>query len=184
MEADTDTRNQEIRALAAAGIPHTDIARKYGISRQRITQLAATPPAATGRDADIAAHLATLRRLAREADQTVRHPPPKSSAIGKIVRDDNGNPVPDLAVKTAAIRESRMIHTRIAQLQGLDQGHIKTRAEAERECADAINAIRARRAEELAENATLRRELEQARRQLAANQTNALEPIYEAELVD
>ena len=119
MAEENTERDDEIFALAQSGVPHSTIAAKYGISRARVGQIvnAKTPAVFGFTDAHRAAvrhqEAEVLKRLAKAAEKVVNSPPPRSSAIGKVVvHPETGEIIVDESVRVAAIRERRA-HQRV-----------------------------------------------------------------------
>jgi hypothetical protein len=159
--ADGSDRDSEIWALAQAGQAHSEIAAKYGISRARVGQIVATrTPVEWGfTDAHRAAvrhqEAQVLKRLAAAAENVVNDPPPRSSAIGKVVTYPEGHAkageiVVDESVRVSAIRERRLISESYRRLTGTDlHATDKTEmGEAERRMRAAVAAERERRDEQ------------------------------------
>jgi hypothetical protein len=158
-------RDDEIFALAQAGVSHSSIAAKYGISRARVGQIinARTPAVFGFTDAHRAAvryqESETLKRLAKAAEKVVASPPPRSSAIGKVVlwpegHERAGEIVVDESVRVAAIRERRLISESYRRLTGTDLANADRtmgRDEAEKACLAAIESKRAERDKQIAE---------------------------------
>ncbi len=152
-------RDDEIWALAQAGMSHSAIAAKFGISRARVGQVvnARTPVVFGFTDAHRAQvrhqEAETLKRLAKAAEKVVSSPPPRSSAIGKVVlwpegHERAGEIVVDESVRVAAIRERRLISESYRRLTGTDLQHADrtmSRDEATRDMLAAVDAERARR---------------------------------------
>jgi hypothetical protein len=162
---DGNDRNDEIWALASAGMSHSAIAAKYGISRARVGQIvnARTPAVFGFTEAHRAAvryqESETLKRLAKAAEAVVASPPPRSSAIGKVVcwpdgHERAGEIVVDESVRVAAIRERRLISESYRRLTGTDLANTDrtmSRDEAEKAMLAAIADERARRDKQLAD---------------------------------
>ena len=150
-------RDDEIFALASSGVAHSSIAARFEISRARVGQIvnARTPAVFGFTDAHRAAvrhqEAEVLKRLAKAAERVVNDPPPRSSAIGKVVTYPDGHPrageiVTDESVRVAAIRERRLISESYRRLTGTDLAHsdrTMPKDQAEREMWAAIAERRA-----------------------------------------
>lgn len=154
----TSDRNDEIWALAQAGMAHSAIAEKFGISRPRVGQIIAsrTPVEWGFTDQHRAAvrHQETevLKRLAKAAEQIVASPPPRSSAIGKIVvfpegHERAGEIVVDEAIRVAAIRERRLISESYRRLTGTDLRASDPGTSHDQATREMLDAIAGKRAE-------------------------------------
>jgi hypothetical protein len=127
---DNADRDDEIFALAQAGLSHAEIAERYGISRQRVgLVLADMTPAAWGftdRDrAQIRAReAAVLERMARKVEAVIDSAPLQHSAIGKPIEDPRnpGTYLVNESVRVAAIRERRLLSESFRRLTGADLG--------------------------------------------------------------
>lgn len=116
-------RDAHIANLIAEGWSHRDIAAELGIHRSTVAEAHRRAIRAVLQDPGeklLALHMARLEfmfsKLAEMAEDdyiTVSH--------GKIVRDDDGNPVPDIGPKIAAYREARASLESFRRLVGLDQ---------------------------------------------------------------
>jgi hypothetical protein len=154
VQADPADRNDEIFALANAGLSHSEIAERFGISRQRVGQVVADmTPAAWGftdRDrAQIRAkEAAVLERMAKKVEAVISDPPLVHSAIGRTVEDPRrpGTYLINESVRVAAIRERRLLSESFRRLTGTDLGtsdkHMALEA-AQQAMVDDINRRRA-----------------------------------------
>jgi hypothetical protein len=178
VKEDGSDRNDEIWALAQAGMPHQAIGERFGISRQRVGQVVADmTPAVFGfteRDrAQIRAReSAVLERLAKAAEGIIANPPLQHSAIGKPIEDPRnpGTYLINETVRLGAIRERRLASESFRRLTGADLGAagVMSNDESRRQAEALFAAVREQRARELAE-------LEAARAAL---------PRYSAEVID
>ena len=127
-------RDDEIWALAQAGMPHQAIADKFGISRQRVGQVVADMTSATwgwtDRDrAQIRAkESAVLERMAKKIEGVIDSPPLQHSAIGKPIEDPRqpGQYLINEGVRVSAIRERRLLSESFRRLTGADLGNDRT----------------------------------------------------------
>ena len=100
----TDTRNTEIARLAESGMPHSELAARFGVSRQRIGQILRT------HDRHDSERTRQLKEKYSDLQKVVSRPPAKTTAIGKTVTDpDTGETVRDMSVYVAAVREQRLL---------------------------------------------------------------------------
>lgn len=187
MADDGDSRNGEIFALAQAGLPQTEIAARYGISRQRVSQIVAdrTPAAYGFTDRDRAQirarETAVLERMAKKIEAVIDSPPLQHSAIGKPIEDPRnpGQYLINETVRVSAIRERRLLSESFRRLTGADLGPAGTipHDEARRQAEAFLTAAREQRARELAE-------LTAARTALAAIPQPGDNAITDAELIE
>ena len=196
MPAEAEDRNNEIYALAAAGVSHAALAERYGISRQRVGQIVAdlTPATFGYTDTDRARirarELATLEDLSKRAEAVISNPPLVHSAIGKTVPDPRhpGAYLINESVRVAAIRERRLLSESTRRLTGADLAAAERpgREQANAEADASLARIRAAREAEIAEMNRMKAELAaRDRAQLAAATPQPGDnDIADAELVD
>lgn len=159
MSGPNDERDQQIAAKARLGQTHEAIAAEYGITRARVSQIVA---AANPRSAEESQRLEIAKRYQAkyaELQAIIDHPPAKTTAIGKTVVDPETNEViRDFAVVVASVREQLKIEAAYRAMFGTDLATRPTTPwdEANRQCDDALAAIRARRAAEVREVTELR----------------------------
>jgi hypothetical protein len=75
---------------------------------------------ASGAEALRGQQLAEMAELRRRMWQVVEDPPPLVDRLGRVVRDDDGEPVPDAQAVTAAAAVIIRAAERVAKLRGLD----------------------------------------------------------------
>ncbi len=189
-----DGRNDEIWTLAQAGLSQAEIAAKFGISRQRVSQIVADRTPATwgftDRDrAQIRAReTAVLERMARKIEEVIASPPLMHSAIGKAIEDPRnpGTYLINESVRVGAIRERRLLSESYRRLTGADlAASARTGEEEARAAAHAhIAQLAAARQAERDEMDHLRAQLAERDRALAALPQPGDDQITDAELVD
>jgi hypothetical protein len=121
-----DARKQE-RAylLSAQGWSLRQIAEEVGYAsrgaastaiKQHLVQVSRE----NGTEARREQQLAEMDELRRLLWEDFKNPPPLVSRTGRIVVDDNGDPVPDVAARNGSAREIIHAAERVARLRGLD----------------------------------------------------------------
>lgn len=194
MGADPSDRNDEIWTLAQAGLPQAEIATKFSISRQRVSQIVADrTPAAWGytdRDrAQIRAkEAAVLERLSRDAEKVIASPPLQHSAIGKPIEDPRhpGTYLINEVARISAIRERRLLSESYRRLTGADlasagrMGEDEARASAQA----SLTQLRAHREAEIADLKRREDELATRERALAAIPQPGDDDVTDAVIVD
>ena len=100
---ETDNRNSEIVKLAGEGIPHSELAVRFGVSRQRIGVIVSKHAQQDNE------RVTELKRKYHDLEGVARKPPAQHSAIGKIIYDETGEVVRNESVRVAAVREQRML---------------------------------------------------------------------------
>lgn len=119
-------RDRQIVARARLGEHHDTLAAEFKLTRQRIGQIikASAPPRPPG-EAERAALATTLRSQYDRLQKIIDSAPPRSSAIGKIVRypDDHpraGDLVSDDSIVIRALAEQGKLVTQYRGLFGCD----------------------------------------------------------------
>ena len=122
----TIERDRKAAELAVQGLSLDAIADQLGmgdrstahkaVRRARLTA-AAEDPTTTERRLD---QLEELRLVRARAHELVANPPPAISRTGKIVTDDNGEPVPDATVILGALATIVKANERTAKLTGTE----------------------------------------------------------------
>ena len=127
-----EARNTEICKLADEGMSRADIARRYGITKTRVSQIVTSH--ATRQDNE---RERELRRKYHDLEGVARKPPAQHSAIGKIIFDEHGEVVRNESVRVAAVREQRML---IKELRAeSEQKEYLPEAEQQRQVAELVN---------------------------------------------
>jgi hypothetical protein len=99
----------------------------------------------------IRAETARLEEMDAKLAEIIADPPVQHSAIGKVVLGIDGEPVRNMTVVIAALKERRMVGESLRRMRGADKGPQATQSEIERQYQAAMDAARAKRAAELAE---------------------------------
>jgi hypothetical protein len=109
--------------LRMRGYSYHAIGERYGVSAKTVhdgvMRMIDTASKNKGTERGIA-H-SRLEMEFREAYKIMENPGPLISTTGKVVRDDDGNPVEDKKVKLAALGEMRMIGKEERSMLGLDE---------------------------------------------------------------
>ena len=173
-QENNDARNDEIARLAAEGIPHAELAVRFGISRQRIGQIAAR-----GKEPQ-SERVTQLRSKYSELQRIVNRPPAKTTAIGKTVTDpDSGETIRDMSVTVQASREQRMLLSELRREEELQRSTQADDAEQERLYAEFWEYFTST----VAERDRLTMEVADLRNRLSAYESDAGEIVWPAEIV-
>lgn len=156
-------RNEQIYAEWRSGWSLTRLAEKYKRTPQQIGRVVAVFHPDLGDDDDRALHRGRLETLYEEVQAVADAPGWKITAVGRVAEDEDGNPLIDIGAKIEALKLKLMVLESTRKLDARDkpQRTIVRHDIADQERAEAMAAITAKRETEL-------RELEAARRQLAA----------------
>ena len=100
---DNSNRNTEIVRLSEAGMTHTAIGERFGITRQRVSAIVSRHAQQDNE------RVTELKRKYHDLEGVARKPPAQHSAIGKIIYDETGEVVRNESVRVAAVREQRML---------------------------------------------------------------------------
>ncbi len=100
----------------AAELGYADRAACWRAIRRTLAETART----SGAEVLRAQQLVELAELRRVAWEDVTNPPPLVDRMGRIVRDENGDPVPDVQAKAAQEQVILRALDRLAKLRGLD----------------------------------------------------------------
>lgn len=111
--------------LSSQGWSHSQIQRELGYSSRgdvsnAIKKVLAETARENGTEALREQQLLEMTELRRVLWERVTAPPPVVSRTGKVVTDDEGNPVPDVQAQAAAAAQVIRVAERIARLRGLD----------------------------------------------------------------
>ena len=118
-------RDAEACRLASMGWSYSKIAAELGYADKgaayRGVQKVLVETARTqGTETLRQQQLAEMTELRRRMWEAVDSPPPAVDRLGRIVKDDDGNPVPDIQAQAAAAAVILRAAERISRLRGLD----------------------------------------------------------------
>ena len=131
---ETDNRNSEIVKLADEGIPHSELAVRFGVSRQRIGAIVSKHAQQDNE------RTRQLKEKYADLQKVVRFPPAKTTAIGKTVTDpDSGETVRDMSVYVAAAREQRLVLGELRREEEAGRKDQLSDAEEQRQIAEVLS---------------------------------------------
>ena len=111
--------------LSSQGWTHSQIARELGYaSRGAVANAIKLVLAETAREHGTEAlreqQLTAMSAASKVMWERIEHPQPLVDRLGRIVRDDDGNPVVDVQALAAAVAQVVKIAERVSRLRGLD----------------------------------------------------------------
>lgn len=147
-------------ALRAEGMTYAAIAAEVGYAHasaamKAVNQALAEIPQASCEEL-IRHEEQRLEAMDAKLAEIIAHPPVQHSAIGKVVLGLDGEPVVNMTVVIAAIKERRMVGESLRKLRGADKPAQTSKEEAERQLEAHMAPIRAQRAADEAELAGYR----------------------------
>ena len=119
------TRDARACLLSSQGWSHSQIQQELGYaSRGDVSKAIKKVLAETAREHGTEAlreqQLTAMSAASKAMWERIENPPPLVDRVGRIVRDDDGNPVPDVQAQAAAVAQVVKIAERVSRLRGLD----------------------------------------------------------------
>jgi hypothetical protein len=114
-------RDDGIYAAWKEGSSLVELADKHGISPQRVGQIVAVKHPEFEDETSRAMHRGRLENLIQEIQGVIATPGHKMSATGRLVEDEDGNPVEDTSAKIEAMKVMLTALDSARKLDGLDK---------------------------------------------------------------
>ncbi len=111
--------------LSSQGWTHSQIARELGYASRgavanAIKLVLAETARSNGTEALREQQLTAMLAASKAMWDRIENPPPLVDRLGRIVKDDDGNPVPDVQAQATAVAQVVKIAERVSRLRGLD----------------------------------------------------------------
>jgi len=119
------TRDARACLLSSQGWSHSAIQRELGYASRgdvskAIKKVLAETARENGTEALREQQLTAMLAASRAMWERIDNPPPLVDRVGRIVRDANGDAVPDVQAQAAAVAQVVRIAERVSRLRGLD----------------------------------------------------------------
>jgi hypothetical protein len=120
MAAPNADRDARIIAAVRLGQSHQAVAAEHGISRARVSQIAAKADPASPDEVQRQLVAERLRSRWDVLNAIVLQPPPQHSAIGRLVVTEDGTPIINASAVIQAVKAQLAIEAQYRQMFGLD----------------------------------------------------------------